>query len=70
MIATWRLHAYVWYSKNTTSEADEVEYITSPSENTLITSQTYIPYPKNQLRRESSHIATVLSVQYYYIKMQ
>lgn len=29
MIATWRLHVYVLYSENTTSEADEVEYITS-----------------------------------------
>ena len=44
MIATWRLHVHVWYSENTTCEADEVEYITSPSENTLITLQTYIPY--------------------------
>jgi len=59
MIATWRLNAYVWYSENTTSGADKVEYITSPSENTLTTSQTY-HIPKTSYV-ENPHI----SQQYY-----
>jgi len=64
MTATWRLHAYVWYSENTTSVADEVEYITSPPENTLITSQITYHIPKKVTPRILTHrnriIGTIL----------